>query len=65
MSEVMEELLDVDEEKLKYRIDYIKEIMFLEIGLLSILFMMPLTEMKLIKGLIECCISFLISVRVI
>ena len=25
MSEVMEELLDVDEEKLKYRIDYIKE----------------------------------------
>ena len=25
MSEVMEELVDVDEEKLKYRIDYIKE----------------------------------------
>ena len=25
MSEVMEELLEVDEEKLKYRIDYIKE----------------------------------------
>ena len=25
MSEVMEELLDVDEEKLKYRLDYIKE----------------------------------------
>ena len=25
MSEVMEELLEVDEEKLKYRVEYIKE----------------------------------------